>query len=204
MSPPVCARCIYLSLGCVCLSLAGVTFGHAVSVVVFLVELNNPFCPQLNGRNGLGMCLQAFLVFLGSGPDCVTGPVTRTDYDVYHRVHSHMMSSLLHAFVVSNSQQNARVPDGIQTRLFPMQYLLMAHDVTHLQLHMLMIYASFSPSIQSNKVPVVQHAHHVHPLTPLITYSNEHFSPGTPPSHLSPEILDPKTGNASSVHLAAL
>lgn len=110
VSPPVCARCIYLSLGCVCLSLAGVTFGHAVSVVVFLVELNNPFCPQLNGRNGLGMCLQAFLVFLGSGPDCVTGPVTRTDCDVYHRVPSHMMSSLLRAFVVSNSQQNARVP----------------------------------------------------------------------------------------------
>ena len=54
-----------------------------------------------------------------------------------------------------------------------------------------------SPSLslpQSNKVPVVQHPHHVHPLTPLITYSNEHFSPGTPPSHLSPEILDPKTG----------
>ncbi|XP_058869539.1 transcription factor 7-like 1-A isoform X4 [Acipenser ruthenus] len=45
----------------------------------------------------------------------------------------------------------------------------------------------------SNKVPVVQHPHHMHPLTPLITYSNEHFSPGTPPPHLSPEI-DPKTG----------
>lgn len=53
-------------------------------------------------------------------------------------------------------------------------------------------------SQQSNKVPVVQHAHHVHPLTPLITYSNEHFSPGTPPSHLSPEILDPKTGKTVS------
>lgn len=50
---------------------------------------------------------------------------------------------------------------------------------------------------QSNKVPVVQHAH-MHPLTPLITYSNEHFSPGTPPAHLSPEILDPKTGTAHS------
>ncbi|KAJ8285902.1 hypothetical protein GJAV_G00032300 [Gymnothorax javanicus] len=50
-----------------------------------------------------------------------------------------------------------------------------------------------TPGHLSNKVPVVQHAHHVHPLTPLITYSNEHFSPGTPPSHLSPEILDPKT-----------
>ncbi|KAB0403044.1 hypothetical protein E2I00_018778, partial [Balaenoptera physalus] len=45
----------------------------------------------------------------------------------------------------------------------------------------------------SNKVPVVQHPHHMHPLTPLITYSNDHFSPGSPPTHLSPEI-DPKTG----------
>uniref|UniRef100_A0A663EBX8 Transcription factor 7 like 1 n=1 Tax=Aquila chrysaetos chrysaetos TaxID=223781 RepID=A0A663EBX8_AQUCH len=34
----------------------------------------------------------------------------------------------------------------------------------------------------SNKVPVVQHAHHMHPLTPLITYSNDHFSPGSPPA----------------------
>lgn len=39
----------------------------------------------------------------------------------------------------------------------------------------------------------MQHAHHMHPLTPLITYSNDHFSPGSPPGHLSPEI-DPKTG----------
>ncbi|NXR24157.1 TF7L1 factor, partial [Cinclus mexicanus] len=50
-----------------------------------------------------------------------------------------------------------------------------------------------SPAHLSNKVPVVQHAHHMHPLTPLITYSNEPFPPGSPPSHLSPEI-DPKTG----------
>uniref|UniRef100_A0A8B9ZD81 Transcription factor 7 like 1 n=1 Tax=Anas platyrhynchos TaxID=8839 RepID=A0A8B9ZD81_ANAPL len=50
-----------------------------------------------------------------------------------------------------------------------------------------------SPAHLSNKVPVVQHAHHMHPLTPLITYSNDHFSPGSPPGHLSPEI-DPKTG----------
>uniref|UniRef100_A0A8C1U9X1 Transcription factor 7 like 1b n=1 Tax=Cyprinus carpio TaxID=7962 RepID=A0A8C1U9X1_CYPCA len=50
-----------------------------------------------------------------------------------------------------------------------------------------------TPGHLSNKVPVVQHAH-MHPLTPLITYSSEHFSPGTPPAHLSPEILDPKTG----------
>ncbi|KAI5107747.1 lymphoid enhancer-binding factor 1, partial [Silurus meridionalis] len=30
----------------------------------------------------------------------------------------------------------------------------------------------------SNKVPVVQPSHAVHPLTPLITYSDEHFAPG--------------------------
>ncbi|XP_041065434.1 transcription factor 7-like 2 isoform X15 [Cetorhinus maximus] len=50
---------------------------------------------------------------------------------------------------------------------------------------------SLSPSARtSNKVPVVQHPHHVHPLTPLITYSNEHFTPGIPrpphPSDISP------------------
>lgn len=50
--------------------------------------------------------------------------------------------------------------------------------------------------LQSNKVPVVQHPHHMHPLTPLITYSNDHFSPASPPTHLSPEI-DPKTGECS-------
>ncbi|XP_078499945.1 transcription factor 7-like 2 isoform X31 [Lissotriton helveticus] len=53
-----------------------------------------------------------------------------------------------------------------------------------------------SPSpahIVSNKVPVVQHPHHVHPLTPLITYSNEHFTPGNPPPHLQGDV-DPKTG----------
>ncbi|KAA0704342.1 Transcription factor 7-like 1-A HMG box transcription factor 3-A [Triplophysa tibetana] len=57
---------------------------------------------------------------------------------------------------------------------------------------------------KSNKVPVVQHSHHVHPLTPLITYSNEHFSPGTPPSHLSPDILDPKTGIPRTPHPSEL
>lgn len=46
----------------------------------------------------------------------------------------------------------------------------------------------FLSVFQSNKVPVVQHPHHMHPLTPLITYSNDHFSPGSPPAHLSPEI----------------
>ncbi|KAH0519220.1 Transcription factor 7-like 1 [Microtus ochrogaster] len=53
----------------------------------------------------------------------------------------------------------------------------------------------WSPKVlfgMSNKVPVVQHPHHMHPLTPLITYSNDHFSPASPPTHLSPEI-DPKT-----------
>uniref|UniRef100_A0A8C9RNG0 Transcription factor 7 like 1 n=1 Tax=Scleropages formosus TaxID=113540 RepID=A0A8C9RNG0_SCLFO len=64
---------------------------------------------------------------------------------------------------------------------------------------------SLSPSARtSNKVPVVQHAHHVHPLTPLITYSNEHFPPGTPPAHLSPEILDPKTGIPRTPHPSEL
>ncbi|XP_068277380.1 transcription factor 7-like 1 isoform X2 [Nyctibius grandis] len=47
-----------------------------------------------------------------------------------------------------------------------------------------------SPAHLPNKVPVVQHGHPMHPLTPLITYSNDRFSP---PAHLSPE-LDPKTG----------
>nr|XP_006625378.1 PREDICTED: transcription factor 7-like 1 isoform X1 [Lepisosteus oculatus] len=61
-----------------------------------------------------------------------------------------------------------------------------------------------TPGHLSNKVPVVQHPHHVHPLTPLITYSNEHFSPGTPPSHLSPEILDPKTGIPRAPHPSEL
>ncbi|XP_027701948.1 transcription factor 7-like 1 isoform X2 [Vombatus ursinus] len=55
----------------------------------------------------------------------------------------------------------------------------------------------------SNKVPVVQHPHHMHPLTPLITYSNDHFSPGSPPAHLSPEI-DPKTGIPRPPHPAEL
>ena len=53
---------------------------------------------------------------------------------------------------------------------------------------------SLSAPLQSNKVPVVQHTPHMHPLTPLITYGNEHFSPTSPPAHLSPEILDPKSG----------
>ncbi|KAK2898962.1 hypothetical protein QQF64_031666 [Cirrhinus molitorella] len=60
-----------------------------------------------------------------------------------------------------------------------------------------------TPGHLSNKVPVVQHAH-MHPLTPLITYSNEHFSPGTPPAHLSPEILDPKTGIPRTPHPSEL
>ncbi|KAF7710139.1 hypothetical protein HF521_009011 [Silurus meridionalis] len=39
---------------------------------------------------------------------------------------------------------------------------------------------SLSPPMPrtSNKVPVVQPSHAVHPLTPLITYSDEHFAPG--------------------------
>eukprot|EP00069_Balaena_mysticetus_P001370 bmy_15291T0 len=43
-------------------------------------------------------------------------------------------------------------------------------------------------TLQSNKVPVVQPSHAVHPLTPLITYSDEHFSPGSHPSHLPSDV----------------
>ncbi|XP_063277604.1 lymphoid enhancer-binding factor 1 isoform X5 [Prinia subflava] len=41
---------------------------------------------------------------------------------------------------------------------------------------------------ESNKVPVVQPSHAVHPLTPLITYSDEHFSPGSHPSHVPSDV----------------
>ncbi|XP_057214093.1 transcription factor 7-like 2 isoform X11 [Triplophysa rosa] len=59
---------------------------------------------------------------------------------------------------------------------------------------------SLSPTARtSNKVPVVQHPHHVHPLTPLITYSNEHFTPGNPPPHLQGDV-DPKTGIPRAPH----
>lgn len=60
----------------------------------------------------------------------------------------------------------------------------------------------FVSVLQSNKVPVVQHPHHMHPLTPLITYSNDHFSPGSPPTHLSPDI-DPKTGESAAAWAGA-
>lgn len=74
----------------VCLWLAGVTSGHGGTVVFFPVGLNKQFCAQLNNRNGLGLLLRAlFLVLLGAGPDCITGPVTRTDCDIYHGGHSH-------------------------------------------------------------------------------------------------------------------
>ncbi|KAG8134480.1 hypothetical protein E2320_007590 [Naja naja] len=46
----------------------------------------------------------------------------------------------------------------------------------------------------SNKVPVVQPSHAVHPLTPLITYSDEHFSPGTHPSHLPSDVSTKQGG----------
>ncbi|CAK6958553.1 lymphoid enhancer-binding factor 1 isoform X3 [Scomber scombrus] len=44
---------------------------------------------------------------------------------------------------------------------------------------------SLSPPMPrtSNKVPVVQPSHAVHPLTPLITYSDEHFAPGSHSGH---------------------
>ncbi|XP_069754435.1 transcription factor 7-like 2 isoform X4 [Narcine bancroftii] len=50
-----------------------------------------------------------------------------------------------------------------------------------------------SNKTNSNKVPVVQPSHAVHPLTPLISYSNEHFSPNSHSPHLSSDI-NQKTG----------
>ncbi|XP_077114095.1 transcription factor 7-like 2 isoform X16 [Ranitomeya variabilis] len=75
-----------------------------------------------------------------------------------------------------------------------MQYLQMKWPLLDVQSRQAMKDArSPSPGHISNKVPVVQHPHHVHPLTPLITYSNEHFTPGNPPPHLQADV-DPKTG----------
>uniref|UniRef100_A0A3B3SQM1 Lymphoid enhancer-binding factor 1 n=1 Tax=Paramormyrops kingsleyae TaxID=1676925 RepID=A0A3B3SQM1_9TELE len=45
----------------------------------------------------------------------------------------------------------------------------------------------------SNKVPVVQPSHAVHPLTPLITYSDEHFAPGPHSGH-HPQDVNSKQG----------
>uniref|UniRef100_UPI00358F7825 transcription factor 7-like 2 isoform X3 n=1 Tax=Myxine glutinosa TaxID=7769 RepID=UPI00358F7825 len=57
-------------------------------------------------------------------------------------------------------------------------------------------YLSHSPlsphTRTSNKVPVVQPSHPMHPLTPLLAYGNEHFAHGAASPHL-PDI-DPKTG----------
>ncbi|XP_066576779.1 lymphoid enhancer-binding factor 1 isoform X2 [Amia ocellicauda] len=54
---------------------------------------------------------------------------------------------------------------------------------------------SLSPPMPrtSNKVPVVQPSHAVHPLTPLITYSDEHFAPGPHSGH-HPQDLNAKQG----------
>ncbi|XP_016326179.1 lymphoid enhancer-binding factor 1-like [Sinocyclocheilus anshuiensis] len=54
---------------------------------------------------------------------------------------------------------------------------------------------SLSPPIprMSNKVPVVQPSHAVHPLTPLITYSDEHFAPGPHSGH-HPQDINSKQG----------
>ncbi|KAM6251501.1 transcription factor 7 isoform 1-T1 [Porphyrio hochstetteri] len=45
-----------------------------------------------------------------------------------------------------------------------------------------------SMSPLSNKVPVVQPSHGVHPLTPLIPYGNDHFSHGSHSPHLPADI----------------
>lgn len=52
--------------------------------------------------------------------------------------------------------------------------------------------------LQSNKVPVVQPSHAVHPLTPLITYSDEHFSPGSHPSHIPSDVNSKQGENPPS------
>lgn len=54
---------------------------------------------------------------------------------------------------------------------------------------------SLSPPMPrtSNKVPVVQPSHAVHPLTPLITYSDEHFAPGPHSGH-HPQDMNAKQG----------
>lgn len=51
---------------------------------------------------------------------------------------------------------------------------------------------------QSNKVPVVQPSHAVHPLTPLITYSDEHFAPGAHPSHIPSDVCSKQGMNCNS------
>lgn len=51
--------------------------------------------------------------------------------------------------------------------------------------------------LQSNKVPVVQPSHGVHPLTPLIPYSNDHFSHGSHSPHL-PADINQKQGNGTA------
>uniref|UniRef100_A0A8C1TYI0 Lymphoid enhancer-binding factor 1 n=1 Tax=Cyprinus carpio TaxID=7962 RepID=A0A8C1TYI0_CYPCA len=56
-------------------------------------------------------------------------------------------------------------------------------------------YISFSLCVlQSNKVPVVQPSHAVHPLTPLITYSDEHFNPGPHSGHHPQDINSKQAG----------
>lgn len=51
--------------------------------------------------------------------------------------------------------------------------------------------------LQSNKVPVVQPSHGVHPLTPLIPYSNDHFSHGSHSPHL-PADINQKQGEGTA------
>uniref|UniRef100_A0A3Q3D2Y8 Transcription factor 7 like 1 n=1 Tax=Hippocampus comes TaxID=109280 RepID=A0A3Q3D2Y8_HIPCM len=118
-------------------------------------------------------------------------PQTRADSESYEKARDYFTEAL------------RRQHDGglFKSPHYPGYPFLMIPDLTNPYLSN----GSLSPSARtSNKVPVVQHAHHVHPLTPLITYSNEHFSPGTPPSHLSPEILDPKTGIPRTPHPSEL
>lgn len=55
--------------------------------------------------------------------------------------------------------------------------------------------------LQSNKVPVVQPSHAVHPLTPLITYSDEHFAPGPHSGHHPQDSKGIRTHTYKHAHL---
>lgn len=59
---------------------------------------------------------------------------------------------------------------------------------------------NFHPCVlqQSNKVSVVQQSHGMHPLTSLLPYSNEHFSPSPP--HLPTDMSQKTGGNTHNTH----
>ncbi|KAI2668191.1 Lymphoid enhancer-binding factor 1 [Labeo rohita] len=99
--------------------------------------------------------------------------------------HSVSPNPLLHSFLPQNTA--AHNPHIITSKVLnfggslPILNASVTFDVT----------ISVFPS--SNKVPVVQPSHAVHPLTPLITYSDEHFAPGPHSGH-HPQDINSKQG----------